>query len=157
LMALGRKRRIAALTGEDLSLGERVMVVADLYENRKSAAQSAGISIDQLFGYIRGENEPRLTRMAALVGPVGVNLEWLATGRGPMRKEVSPPGALDLDLIKAALVAVEEVLAELGRSPPPQRKAELLLAVYQADISARAEGRPGIGGAELIRLVRARS
>ncbi len=65
-------------------LGTRLAQVVKFYQSRKSAADAAEISVDQLLAYERGKNEPKFSVLARLAAPVGVSLDWLATGRVPV-------------------------------------------------------------------------
>jgi transcriptional regulator with XRE-family HTH domain len=73
----------------------------------------------------------------------------------PLPAERLRPDRLDRDLMKSAIVAVEEICLELGKSPSPEKKARLVLELYLHDVASRAQGKPGMSGAEIIRLVRA--
>lgn len=44
-----------------------------------------GVSTDQLARYMRGENEPAVSKLAALSRASGFALEWLASGNGPQK------------------------------------------------------------------------
>ncbi len=61
------------------------MAVLDLYETRQKAAVAGGISTDQLAKYVKAEAQPRWETLVRLAAPHGINLNWLATGEGPMR------------------------------------------------------------------------
>lgn len=61
-------------------LGINITGVANLYPTRKSAAEAAGISTDQLARYMRGENEPSVTVAARLAAGADVPLDWIVKG-----------------------------------------------------------------------------
>ena len=65
-------------------VGQRIAAVCELIGTRKQAAAVAGISEDQLSRYIRGKSEVSFTPLARLVTQVGVRLDWLWHGKGPM-------------------------------------------------------------------------
>ena len=52
----------------------------------RAFARAAGIDEKSLRKYIAGETEPSLGAVIGIAHASGVNLEWLATGEGPMRK-----------------------------------------------------------------------
>ncbi len=56
--------------------------------------------------------------------------------------------------VRACIIAVEEVLQELGKVLAPEAKADLIVALLELDRAERAQGRAGVSGAEIIRLVR---
>lgn len=73
-----------------------------------------------------------------------VNIEWLATGRGPKQRGAAaipmiPPAPAqtestvnleDLDRLELAIEAVEEGLGALYSSLSPARRAKLIVAAY---------------------------
>lgn len=72
-------------------LGTRISAVADLYQSRKSAADAAGISTDQLARYMRGENAPSVMAVVGLAAGKSISLDWLVTGKGQMRAKLVSP------------------------------------------------------------------
>jgi transcriptional regulator with XRE-family HTH domain len=48
------------------------------------AAEVAGVTVEQLKRYVRDQSVPPFDVLARLAGPKGVNLNWLADGKGPM-------------------------------------------------------------------------
>lgn len=68
----------------EIDLGNRIRVVADMYASRQDAASTAGCSKQSLDKYMKGEQSPTLKTMFMLASGVGVSLDWLATGDGPM-------------------------------------------------------------------------
>lgn len=75
--------------------------------------------------------------ICGLVG-LGINANWLLTGEGPMlladlqapSAPETPPGALDMERLQLAIEATEEGLAAARRTMQPNKKAELIMAVY---------------------------
>lgn len=74
----------SSVPNSDSELGTRITAVADLFDNRKYAADAAGVSTDQLARYMRGENTPPVTVADKLAAAKGVSLKWLARGEGEM-------------------------------------------------------------------------
>src|SRR3546814_4374939 len=66
-------------------LGIRIGMVADFLGSRENAASVAGISVDQLTHYIKGRAKPSFPALHRLCDAVGVRLDWIATGDGPVR------------------------------------------------------------------------
>lgn len=103
-------------------------------------AKQCGFSDSLLGAYLRGDKQPGLEKLVAISRVAGVTLDWLATGRGPktqaeLRALLSAPSpasvaALDLPRLQAAIATVEEGLTATRRVMDPDRKAELVLAVY---------------------------
>lgn len=65
-------------------LGLRFRAVADLFKDRKAAARAAGVSVEQLGRYMRGDSEPGLLASTRICAAKGVDLNWLTTGVGGM-------------------------------------------------------------------------
>ena len=61
---------------------ERLRVVADRVGTRREAADIAGVSLDAVIRYLRGENQPTFTAISKLCQAAGVSMHWLATGEG---------------------------------------------------------------------------
>ena len=84
--------------GPDMDQGmiDRISHVIDLYGRRRSAAEAAGKSEDQIAAYRRGRNEPQFTAVVRLAHGLGISLDWVATGQPPMMlaeraQGVAPP------------------------------------------------------------------
>lgn len=82
------------------------------------------------------------------IAQTGISIDWLLTGKGPMRPVNRD---LDLKLLRLALETVEEGLIETGETMEPARKAELVAAVY--DLYAGSSGT--VEKARVLRLVKA--
>jgi transcriptional regulator with XRE-family HTH domain len=99
-------------------------------------ARQCGFSDSLLGAYLRGEKSPGMERAAVIAEAGGVTLDWLATGREPktraeLRAAVAAPAdALDQARLQLAIATVEEGLAAVRRVMTPDKKAELVLAVY---------------------------
>lgn len=61
---------------------QRLRHIADHFPTRRDAAQAAGISVDQLTRYLRGENQPSFQAMQKICAAAHMSLVWLATGQG---------------------------------------------------------------------------
>lgn len=75
--------------GKDVSfpnsgLETRIAAVADLYESRKQAAQTADAALSSLQRWIAGDGMPAFDSVALLATAKGVSLDWIATGKGEM-------------------------------------------------------------------------
>ncbi|CAK0740500.1 putative Transcriptional regulator with XRE-family HTH domain [Azospirillaceae bacterium] len=63
----------------------RLAIIAPNRGDVPRLAEKAGIPATTLYNYSRGRGEPQLTEAAKIAEAAGVCLEWLATGKGPMR------------------------------------------------------------------------
>lgn len=80
---------------------------------------------------------PRTDILCAIADAGGVSIDWLATGRLPKTRAelragngVVPEPVLDLTRLQLAIATVEEGLAATRRVMAPEKKAQLVLAVY---------------------------
>lgn len=95
-----------------------------------------------------GSNEAGICLAESFVR-AGINANWLLTGAGPMRlADLQAPGALDAGRLRLAIEAAEEGLAAARRMMPPDKKAELVLAVY--DLLEE----PGVNKERVLKLVK---
>ena len=92
-----------------------------------------GIPVPSLQDYEAGKRMPGGEAVSALIG-AGINANWLLTGDGSMLladMQAIPSGALDMHRLQRALQASETGLSESQRYMAPDKKAELVLAVYE--------------------------
>lgn len=82
--------------------------------------------------YESGTRLPQAEGLRALAES-GIDLNWLLTGKGQMRHDVSANEALPVDegLLETCIEAVEEELARAGRTLPPAKKAKAVSALYE--------------------------
>ena len=104
---------------------------AALRLSQKEVAEQSGVSVRGYQGYEDGRSTPGGEAIAGLVR-LGINANWLLTGEGPMLLSDLrvAAGSFDMARLKLAIQATEEGLAAGGREMAPDRKAELVLAVY---------------------------
>lgn len=92
-----------------------------------------GIGEGTLRSYLNG-TLPVIDKAISIADAANVNIEWLATGRGPkMRGSVAQPEpaqALDEQLLARSIGAVEDGLRAVDRSLPPDKHAKLIQAAY---------------------------
>lgn len=123
---------------------------ASLRLTQDELAKSVGGSKRGIQQNESGETEPGSTVLRGFLG-LGINANWILTGEGPMRiDDLKPAGTLDPARLKLAVETVEEGLHQTRRTMAPEKKAELVLAVYDlyADgVAAQAKER-------ILRLVK---
>ncbi len=100
----------------------------------KAASQRAGVPLRTLGTYTRG-GEMKLSNLRQLADATGVTVEWLATGRGPMRPGEAPPpppepppsppakpaplfSSVNMDRLADAYAAARQLLAARGIAEP---------------------------------------
>lgn len=143
-------------------VGTRIAEIADLFGERKIAAQFMGVDADTLRRWISGESKAPFLPLARLCLAVGRSLDWLAIGEDdgqaslPASVETHEQSAdyitneVDQGILARALETVEEALALAGKEVGIERKAGIVAAVYGA------LARPGGAAdhAEIMRLIR---
>ncbi len=72
--------------GKETTFPERLQSLIGDGSNRKFS-RDIGISYSKLHNYLTGVSAPTLNSLVALAVSTGVNIEWLATGRGPIRRD----------------------------------------------------------------------
>ncbi len=98
-------------------------------------ARRCGVGETTLRKYLEGA-EPSTRRLVAIADAAGVNIAWLAAGRGPKKGSATPAPAeptqpLDVARLTRAIAAVQEGLQAINRTLAPQKHAELVLAAYE--------------------------
>jgi len=118
-------------------IGGRITAIADRVGGKKELARSVGLSESQLHRIIAGESQAKIEIIALIARIGGVTIDWLATGKGPMRLEDAPqpaPGAkegcarqITLDIVQQVVEMVEQEIARRGgKRMIPAAKAMLV-------------------------------
>ena len=125
----------------DADLGRRVTDTVALIGSQKLAARVARVSVSQLKRYMAGARLP-LDVAVALAREAPVLLEWIATGRGPMRVGISDASGAVAGIIEGR---VEAPSAQWGLSSMSVvGLAECgLKGWYQEGVMAVRAARPG--------------
>ncbi len=118
--------------------------LAELVEEESitSFARRCGINEGTLRNIIKSGAWPRTDNLVAIADAANVNIEWLATGRGPKQRGASAPAAaaaptapvtadpINIDQLTVAISAVEEGLSAIRRTLPPSKHAQLIISAY---------------------------
>ncbi|WP_137132100.1 helix-turn-helix transcriptional regulator [Rhizobium sp. FY34] len=101
--------------------------------DRTEFADSLGISKNTLAYYERGERTPDAMTLAIYNERFGININWLATGKGDM----FAPGhgnmatlQIDPDLMERLHDRVSAIFGEVGQKPPQRRIAREVAYLY---------------------------
>lgn len=121
-------------------------------------AEAAGIPRRSLENYLNGTSEPKLSVLAAIARAAGMSLAWLATGTTDSGAPTSPrdDGPLRPEALESAIRIVERWLDAHRRVMQPEKKAAVVLAIYEIILQDLEEGRPPLDDkrvAAIIRLV----
>ena len=113
-------------------------------ENPTEFGRRCGVGEATLRNIIKSGAWPRTDNLVAIADAANVNIEWLATGRGPKMRGApaipmippAPPQAEstvsleDLERLELAIEAVEEGLGSLYREMTTAKRAQLIVAAY---------------------------
>ena len=123
-------------------IAERIKIIREsLGLNQKSFAESIGISSNATISrWERGLNFPPADTLAVIQEKYGISVEWIVTGQGTMKGEttrtprVKPP-LLDTDLLSEVIIGVEKAVVEERLVFKPEKKAELIILLYEHFLS----------------------
>jgi DNA-binding phage protein len=68
---------------------DRLRTMIDRLGTRKEAADIAGVSLDAVIRYLRGENQPSFMAISRLCEASGISMHWLYNGEGPMESHAT--------------------------------------------------------------------
>ena len=92
-------------------------VIDDRGMSIKEASEVVGIPYRTLQNYLLGEREPNAKAMAAIRTHLGISLDWLLTGEGPMLLggAVESAGAQAVNQQEEAILELFRSLGEAGK------------------------------------------
>jgi transcriptional regulator with XRE-family HTH domain len=116
-----------------INVGARLKAVRQqLKMSQAAVSQATGIPLGT---YKKYEGEERLPGSVALaaIGKVGVNINWLLSGEGPMLlSDLDKAGpTLDVRVMGMAIKELEEALGRTRRTLDPERKARAVGILYE--------------------------
>lgn len=123
----------------------RMCMVVDLFDTKSAAAKAARITPEQLSRQLKGLNRPFFDTVLRLCESVGVSLDWLVTGAGPMRaaeraesadrasapSESEPFSAEDEALLGNVAEGLDHYFLETGEQPTPAERARMLVLFFR--------------------------
>ena len=140
LNALDKTRGRHSIQKEELNLSERIrQTIGD--ESVASFSRRCNIGDSTLRKYLDGAL-PNSINLVAIADAANVNIEWLATGRGPKQRGAAAPDVVpaaapeaspvpvNIDQLVVAIAAVEEGLSAIRRTLPPSKHAQLIASAY---------------------------
>lgn len=158
---------------EDLeAFGARLREVrTDLRLSQTQMADKLGLRLGTYQAYEQGRNDGRISALLPLAA-LGVDLNWLVVGalghghkagesrvtytsQRPRIAEIPPKGVgvFNEELLKIVVTEIERTLNENNLELPPEKKGELVAAVYDLAQAEEDAGRR-IDRGKVIRLVR---
>lgn len=140
--------------GQELETAGIVGRVRQAFATRRTLVEvttATGLPYNTLKRLQDGQ-EPKLMQAIRIANGLGVRLEWLATGRGPMREGEAPPESgsglryLDFENLAAGL----DVAEQLSPEAPPEARISAALRV--AERLRQGQGRDGMPNLDASRL-----
>ena len=114
-----------------MSLGQRLKEERERLELTVVAfAEAAGAKKNTVIDWQKDVSSPPAAKLSALA-EIGVDVLFVITGRREMDIKKPSSTERDSDRLTIAIEAVNEGLAETGRTLPPRKLAELILAAYE--------------------------
>lgn len=113
-------------------------------ESVLSFAKRAGVSEGVVRKYVKGGAEPTVSRLIAMADAAGVSINWLATGRGSKNEDIANKAFksdIDINSLSKAIELLDEALLVTSKSMNPKKKAELISALYELEVSEHEEKR----------------
>jgi len=95
----------------------------------RSFAAKNNLSSTAIHKYLTGKSEPTRLALISIANIANVNLEWLVTGEGLMRKTKGSE-LVDLELYDGIIEAVEEYLLKSGTTSCPKDKIRAYHYLY---------------------------
>jgi phage repressor protein C with HTH and peptisase S24 domain len=120
----------------DHAFRERMDICAKLAGNATVLADRSGISRRAIGTYLSGASDPTRARLISISRACGVSLDWLATGKGPMRPEERAPDRPQLDEgigVEFSLVPQYNVEASAGPGRVVERESEVGKLAFRRD------------------------
>lgn len=151
-------------TKKDSDFSERLRVALG-DRSAYSLSKSLDVSTSTAEKWLKGISEPGLSNLCALARNLGVTIQWLAAGEGPMRPHMPPPpppvsnvSNLDIKLLGRLTDGIVRLHKEVGHDLSIVTAVEQAVPLHDeiaAAIGAHDEG--GRAGAMIFALSRLRN
>lgn len=128
-------------------------------ESQLSLSKRAGLAGSSLLRKYLAGSIPGTAPLVGLAEALDVRLEWLATGKGPMREtddqaqRAGPQDIINMGLMETAIFEAEQGLKAMGHTLPPKKKAQLILAIYEILSEQGVSERSNVQIQRILRLV----
>jgi transcriptional regulator with XRE-family HTH domain len=105
------------------------LILAINGESVNSFAKKCGVRESLLRKYLTGATVPGMDKVISIANTANVMIEWLSTGKGPMRYDESKKFTVSkIELINDIL---EDYKKELGDKFTPEKKSEVIHKLYE--------------------------
>ena len=108
---------------KDAGFGERLRLACDLAgipATQAALSRLFGVSTTIVWHYLKGEKLPSMIKAIEIAEKLGVCVEWLLTGRGPMHPPPSSDDVLDLSRLPPAAKSQLKALVDTLSQPRGQ-------------------------------------
>lgn len=134
--------------------GERLATVIRDLGGLKKASVYAGVTDETLANWRDGRSEPRFFGLLGLARSCGKNFDWLANGEDGSAQRGHTSSEIDSKLLMEAIQLVEDWLMENDREIAADKKAEVIVAIYDIAIEGAADGQPSINQRQVGSILR---
>lgn len=115
----------------------RISAIINAYPSKTAAARAAGVTVEQLSRYVKGVNRAPFDTIFRLCAPIGVSLDWVATGRPPPATENIQTERYEI-LLGNLASGLEAYKQRRSVALPPLTQARLLVLFFRL-LSRRME------------------
>lgn len=112
----------------NLSFTDRIKTIIDLIGSADKLANNSGMSARGIGQYLAGKSDPTRKKLIALAEAAGVNIEWLATGVGPMRE--GERERFSSDLLAVIIEGLDELETTIEKKLDSVEKASIISSTY---------------------------
>jgi len=136
-----------------MSLSERIAkALVSTGVSNKELADELGVHENTIISYKKCRGTIKGVVIERLANRYKFNSSWLVTGEGPLYAKESGAAPVDLGLLGDTISVVEEWLERKKRRLPPEKKAKVILYLYEEYLER--EEKPEIATVErLLQLV----
>ena len=114
---------------EKINFQERIKQIIKLAGSAEKLAHISGMSSRIIGQYLSGKSDPTRMKLIALANAVNVNIEWLATGKGPMLTGDNHE-KLRVDLLECFFQIYDDYEKQLSKSIAPAEKAWSIAKIF---------------------------
>ena len=118
----------------EISFENRIKRIIALAGNADKLANSAGVSPSLIGKYLSGKTDPTRKKLIALADAANVNIEWLATGNGPMRK--GEKEIIDLELLGLIIAWLDYHEETTNEKISSTKKSIIIIYTYVQNLNA---------------------
>ncbi len=121
------------MNSEILEFHERLRILSKEAGGIRSLADKTNISERTIANWLSGKTDPKANALIPIAVEMGITLDWLVMGKGPMRLNeavLNAPSGIDPERWNLAADKLVARLEEKGITPTPRRMVEGLALVY---------------------------